>query len=127
MKILIVDDIKGWRDYHAVFVKQLFHDNCEIIFAESAREGYDKLLENNNAPFDIILTDLQMEDDFEPKYAGEWFVEQIKTLKNYYKTRVFIISASYNVNVIAESLGVDYIRKSTARSFPDVYEKINAE
>ena len=123
MKILIADDIKGWRDYHAGFVKKIFSD-CEITFAESAIEGYDKVLERNSNPFDIILTDLQMESDFEPKYAGEWFVEQIKTLKNYYKTKIFIISASYNVNIIAENLGVDYIRKSTARNFPEVYEKL---
>lgn len=123
MKILIADDIKGWRDYHAGFVKKIFSD-CEITFAESAIEGYDKVLESNGNPFDIILTDLQMESDFEPKYAGEWFVEQIKTLKNYYKTKIFIISASYNVNIIAENLGVDYIRKSTARNFPEVYEKL---
>lgn len=123
-KVLIVDDIKGWRDYHSGFVKRLFADDCEIVTAESAREGYDKLLEHNNAPFDIILTDLQMESDFEPKYAGEWFVEQIKTFKDYYKTKVFIISASYNVNIIAENLNVNYIRKSTAKIFPDVYNQI---
>ena len=65
-----------------------------------------------------------MESDFEPKYAGEWFVEQIKTFKDYYKTKVFIISASYNVNIIAENLNVNYIRKSTAKIFPDVYNQI---
>ena len=94
----------------------------DIQTAESAREGYDKLLENNEAPFDIIITDMQMENDFEPKYAGEWFIEQIKTFKNYSKTRVVIISAAYNVSMIAENYGVDYIRKSTARSFPDSYK-----
>ena len=122
-KILIVDDIKGWRDYHSAAVKNIF-DNCEIITAESAREGYGKLLEHNDNPFDIILTDLQMESDFEPKYAGEWLVEQIKTFPKYYKTKVCIISASYNINVIAESLDVNYLRKSTARSFPDSYSEI---
>ena len=81
-KILIVDDIKGWRDYHSYYIKEMFSDKCFIVTAESAKEGYDKLIENNNEPFDIILTDLQMEEDFEPKYAGEWFVEQIKTFKN---------------------------------------------
>ena len=123
MKILIVDDIKGWRDYHSAAVMRLF-DGCEIITADSAREAYDKLLENNNSPFDLILTDLQMESDFEPEYAGEWLVEQIKSLKNYCKTKVFIISASYNVPIIAERLGVNYIRKSTLRSFPDAYEQL---
>lgn len=122
-KILIVDDIKGWRDYHSFIMQGLF-ENAEIQTAESAREGYDKLLENNNSPFDIILTDLQMESDFEPKFAGEWFVEQIKTFKNYLNTKVVIISASYNIKTIAESLGVESISKTTARNFPDVYKSV---
>ena len=123
-KILIVDDIKGWRDYHSQVLKNIFSEDCEIQTVDSARAGYDKLLENNDKPFDIILTDLQMESDFEPKYAGEWFVEQIKTFKNYYKTKIIIISATYNINVIADNLGVFYIRKSTARSFPDSYKEL---
>ena len=120
MKILVVDDIKGWRDYHSLILSNLF-SNAEIQTAESAREAYDLLLQNNAEPFDIILTDMQMENDFEPKYAGEWFIEQIKTFKNYSKTRIVIISAAYNIPTIAENYRVDYIRKSTARSFPDAY------
>ena len=123
MKILIVDDIKGWRDYHSQIIGELFK-NVEIQTAESAREGYDKLLENNEHPFDIILTDMQMETDFEPKYAGEWFIEQIKTFKNYINTKIVIISAAYNINHIAENYGVNYIRKGTARNFPEVYKSI---
>jgi CheY-like chemotaxis protein len=121
MKILIVDDVKGWRDYHSYIMNELF-ENAEIQTAESARDGYDKLLENNESPFDIIITDMQMESDFEPKYAGEWFIEQIKTFKNYKNTRIVIISAAYNIPAIAENYGVDYIRKGTARSFPDAYK-----
>ena len=121
MKILIVDDVKGWRDYHSYIMNELFL-NAEIQTAESAREGYDKLLENNESPFDIIITDMQMESDFEPKYAGEWFIEQIKTFKNYKNTRIVIISAAYNIPTIAENYGVNYIRKGTARSFPDAYK-----
>lgn len=120
MKILIVDDVKGWRDYHSRIVSEMFAD-IEIYTAESAREGYDKLVENNETPFDIIITDMQMEMDFEPKYAGEWFIEQIRTFKNYTNTRVVIISAAYNIPVIAQNYGVEYIRKGTARSFPDAY------
>ena len=123
-RVLIVDDIKGWRDYHSQVLNLLLKGDCEIITADSARSGYDKLMENNDNPFDIIITDLQMESDFEPKYAGEWFVEQIKTFKNYYKTKVVIISATYNINIIADNLGVTFIRKSTARSFPDAYKDI---
>lgn len=120
MKILIVDDVKGWRDYHKAILATLF-DDAEFVTADSAREGYDKLIEYNESPFEIILTDMQMEADFEPKYAGEWFVGQIKGFKNYAKSKIVVISAAYNIGHIAESLGVDYIRKSTARSFPDVY------
>ena len=120
MKILIVDDVKGWRDFHSTIVKGIFTD-AEITTAESARVGYDKLLEFNDSPFDIIITDLQMENDFEPKYAGEWFVEQIKTSKSYSKSKIVIISAAYNLKHIAEMLNVDSISKSTARNFPDSY------
>lgn len=125
MKILIVDDIKGWRDYHAQHVLNLFSD-AELYFAESAREAYDIVLEHNAKPFDIVLTDMQMETDFEPKYAGEWFVEQIKSLKSYGKTKIFIISAAYNIDFIAKTLDVDYIRKTTARNFPEVYAEIKS-
>lgn len=123
-KVLIVDDIKGWIDYHTHFVSNLFPDAI-IEQALSAREGYDKLLEHNEKPFNIILTDLQMENDFEPKYAGEWFVEQIKTFKNYSKTKIVIISAAYNIRHIADTLGVECIPKQTARNFPDAYGILN--
>ena len=120
-RVLIVDDIKGWRDYHSYIINELF-DDVFIETAESAREGYEKLFQYNDAPFDIIITDMQMEQDFEPKYAGEWFIEQIKTFKNYSNTKVVIISATYNIHQIAENFAVDCIPKSTARNFPDSYK-----
>ena len=119
-KILIVDDIKGWRDYHTQVLSELF-PKTEIITAESARDGYDALLQNNDSPFDIIISDLQMEEDFEPKYAGEWFVEQIKTFKSQNRAKVVIISAAYNIKHIAETLNVFCIPKPTAYNFPDSY------
>ena len=76
-KILVVDDIKGWRDYHSYIMNELF-EHANIQTAESARDGYDKLMENNDVPFDIILTDMQMETDYEPDYAGEWLIKEIK-------------------------------------------------
>lgn len=121
MKILITDDVKGWRDYHSAVIRELF-DNAEIHTAESAKEGYDKLFENEKEPFDIIITDLQMEKDFAPQYAGEWFVEQIKDFKSCLNTKVVIISAAYNIRLIAENLGVECIPKGTAASFPQAYE-----
>lgn len=121
MKILVVDDVKGWRDYHSKIMSNLF-SSAEIYTADSAKDAYSLLLEHNNVPFDIILTDMQMETDYEPDYAGEWLIKEIKKLKNYYKTKIVIISAAYNINYIAQNYGVDYIRKSTARAFPDSYK-----
>ncbi len=120
MKILVVDDIKGWRDYHKIILEELF-TGCEFYEADSARSGYDLIIENNEAPFDIIITDLQMEHDFEPDYAGEWFVKQIKTFRNYSRTKIVIISATYNIRHIADILGVECIPKTTARNFPQAY------
>lgn len=121
MKILVVDDIKGWRDYHKTILETLFPDS-DIIEADSARSAYDLVMENNETPFDIIITDLQMEPDFEPDYAGEWLIKQIKTFKNYSMTKIVIISATFNIRHIAEILGVECLPKSTARNFPQAYE-----
>ena len=120
MKILIVDDIKGWRDYHTSIVTELLPE-ATIYTANSAKEAYNLLFENNEEPFDVILTDMQMENDYEPKYAGEWLIEQIKTFKSHTKSQIIIISAAYNISHIAETYGVEYIRKSTARNFPNCY------
>lgn len=123
MKILVADDIKGWRDYHIAVLNTLFPD-FEVTEADSASEAYSKILENNNTPFDIVITDLQMESDYEPLYAGEWLIERIKELKNYYKTKIVIISATYNIKMIAEKYGVYCIPKTAARNFPDVYKSV---
>ena len=121
-RALVVDDIKGWRDFHSSVLIQLFPDNIEIETAESATKAYDILL--NERVFDFIITDLQMEDDYAPKYAGEWFVEQIKSFKCYKDTKIVIISASYNVRHIAELLGVNCIPKSTATKCFSAYEEV---
>ena len=121
--VLIVDDIKGWRDFHEQALKAIFDEELKIDKAECAKDGYDKVLENNNSPYDIILTDLQMELDYEPKLAGEWLVEQIKMLPRYYKTKIVMISATYNIRQIAENSDVLYIPKSVARVSLESYKE----
>ena len=59
-KVLIVDDVKGWRDFNSNIVKMLFGDKIILHTAESATEAYKKILENNNEPYDIVITDMQM-------------------------------------------------------------------
>lgn len=120
-KVLIVDDVKGWREQHYLILRELLGDNVDFQWAASAREAYDIIYNNMNTPFDLVVTDLQMEEDFAPKYAGEWFVEQVKLLSAYANTRIVIISATYNIQLIAEGLGVHYLSKSLASKFPQSY------
>lgn len=120
-KVLIVDDIQGWREQHYLILKELMGEDTVFEFAASAQEGYDLVYNNINEPYNLIVTDLQMEEDFSPKYAGEWFIEQVKLLSQYANTRIVIISATYNIRLIAESYNVKYLSKSTASQFPQSY------
>ncbi len=122
-RILIVDDQSGWRDFHSNALKNA---DSQIIIetADFAGEAYSKILENNTNPYDIILTDLQMEEDYTPKLAGEWLVEQIKELPAYYKTKIIIISASPRIKFIAENYNVEFIPKAKAVGNVEKYKEI---
>jgi len=114
-RILIVDDAPGWRKYHEDAVRQIFKDEYEIITAASATEANDILYGYSDEPFDIILTDMQMESDYLPLYAGEWLIEQIQNFDKYKNSRIIIISAAPNIRFIAEKYGVEFIRKADCR------------
>ncbi len=119
-KILIVDDSQSWVNYHKTNLLNTY-DEVEIDCAYSARQAYDLIFGMVSDPYDLIITDLNMEYDFEPKYAGEWLVEQIKLLKQYYKTKIYICSAAYNIKMIAEHYNVNYIPKPLASRNREVY------
>lgn len=113
-KILIVDDSRGWLDYHQEKLTEFYGEDFVIEVADSARKGYDAVYNNLNQPYALIISDLQMELDFEPKHAGEWFVEQVKKMKEYQNTPIIIISAAYNIRSIANKLEVNCVPKATA-------------
>lgn len=115
-RILIVDDVPGWVRFHEQNIRHLNIPNIEIDTANSAREALSKLEVSIDNPYDVIFTDLQMESDFLPKYAGEWLIEQIKTFKEYNSTKIVIISASPNIRIIAERNLVLYLSKTIARN-----------
>lgn len=115
-RILIVDDVPGWVRFHEQNIRHLNIPNIEIDTANSAREALSKLEVSIDNPYDVIFTDLQMESDFLPKYAGEWLIEQIKTYKEYNSTKIVIISASPNIRIIAERNLVLYLSKTIARN-----------
>ena len=123
-KVLIVDDVPGWVKFHQNNIEYL-NLEVQIDTANSAREAVSKLEASIDEPYTTIFTDLQMESDFLPKMAGEWFVEQIKTYSKYYKdTKVVIVSASPSIKNIAERHGVLYLPKVVARnSSAEVYRE----
>lgn len=124
-KILIVDDVPGWVRFHQNNIEYLNLEDIEIDTAYSAKEGLAKIEANIDKPYNIIFTDLQMESDFLPKLAGEWFIEQIKTYSKYYKdTKIAIISASPVIERIAKNYGVEFISKIDLRnSDANIYKK----
>lgn len=115
-RILIVDDVPSWVRFHEQNIRHLNIPNIEIDTANSAREALSKLEGSIDNPYDVIFTDLQMESDFLPKYAGEWLIEQVKTFKEYNSTKIVIISASPNIRIIAERNQVLYLSKTIARN-----------
>lgn len=122
-RILIVDDSPNWVKYHESAILTLLKDDAEIEKAYSAREGVDKITASIDEPYDVILTDMQMETDFLPLYAGEWFIKQIQFFKEYKDTKIIIISAAGNIRQIAEKYGVDYIPKYMCKSVK-AYQKV---
>lgn len=113
-KILVVDDSPSWLAYHKSNLEMFYGKNFVVETADSARKGYDMVYNNLNAPYSLIISDLQMELDFEPKHAGEWFVEQVKNLNAYKNTPIIVISASYNIRSVANRLQAECLPKSIA-------------
>ena len=111
MKILIADDSEKWVEYHKSALIEIFDNKVVIDTANSAQKGVEKITLSLDEPYDFILTDMQMESNFLPLYAGEWFIKQIQYFKEYKNTKIIIISATSNIKQIAEKYGVDYIPK----------------
>ncbi len=123
-KILVTDDSPSWVRHHILNIKYILgEENVEIISAYSAKEGDICLLTNIDKPFDIIFTDMQMEPDFLPLNAGEWFIKQIQFYPEYKNTKIVIISASPRIENIAKKYGVDFIPKKFCQTTAP-YEKI---
>ncbi len=121
---LVVDDSPSWNKFHVDNLLALYGDDIEIDRAYTAREGYDWVYNYIDNPYDVIITDLSMEYDFAPQFAGEWLVEQIKLLKQYYKTKIVIVSGSMQIKHIAETFGVDYIPKAKIVNDRTVYQNL---
>lgn len=123
IKILAVDDMPQWRTFHFQTLNVILKDTeFELTLKNSATEAFEVIQENLSTPFDLIISDLQMESDFEPEHAGEWLIRNIQTLPQYLHTPKIIVSAAFNIKFIAEKLEVNYLPKPALIHNPLLYE-----
>ena len=120
-RILIAEDSSEWQRFHSSLLKNYDKHELDFVICDCAKDALSLAQESLNAPYDLVITDLQMETDFSPDFAGEWLVKQIRTFKEYLNTPVVIVSATYNIAFIAHSLGVKYLSKRTLVNNPDTY------
>ena len=125
MKILAVDDSFDWLNAHSMAISDVFGEDAEIVLASSAFEALNIYKsEYIETPFNLVITDLQMETDYEPLTAGEWLIKEILALKE--TQNILIVSSSFNIEQIADYYNVDCLSKRTIISNIDsYYEKLN--
>lgn len=112
-KVLIVDDSASWRIFNSNAVRHILGDAWEITVAQSATDGLEKLEEHKKEPFRLIISDLQMELDYEPQTAGEWFIEHAQMIPEYSNSKIIIISSMHSIGIIASKLNVDFVSKGS--------------
>ena len=121
MKILVADDSFDWLNMHSLTLNEVFGEDAEIISACSASEALNIYKdEYKDEPFYLVITDMQMESDFEPMYAGEWLIKEIQALNEL--QNILIVSSTSNIELIAADNGVDYISKQTILDDPDYFK-----
>ena len=109
---MIVDDTTAWRHFHQDVIEELYGDIFEIVTASSATEAIDIVRHHIEHPFALIISDLQMEMDYEPLLAGEWFVESVQEIPSYSNSHIVLISSMSNIEYIAQKYNVECISKS---------------
>ena len=121
MRVLTVDDSFDWLNIHSNVLSGIFEDSLELISANSASEAIDIYKSDyRENPFDLVITDLQMEGNFEPLYAGEWLIKEIQNLNA--SQPILIVSSCFNIEQIANTYNVDYISKRLIISDLDAYQ-----
>lgn len=119
MKILIVDDSVEWIKFHTNLLNRLLSDISYEIHSElSAKSGINNILNNSNSPYNLIISDLEMEEIQGESYAGMWFVRNILKRDDCKNSKIIIISGSYDIDKIAAKLNVDFIPKNMLYNNP---------
>ena len=113
-KILLVDDMPEWLNSHSNMLELLFgEDFFEIEYAISAKNAFSKVISNTEAPYDLIIADLEMENIADESYAGAWLVKNLQNKEICKNTGFLIISGSYDIEKVAGELKISYIPKDS--------------
>jgi DNA-binding NtrC family response regulator len=108
-RILVVDDEEEVRN---AICRRLAREGHEVVSANSAEEG-EAFLADTEAPFEVVITDMSMED-------GESGVRMLKAaMERSVFTEVIVLTAYGNVKNAVECMKLgayDYVEKN----IPDV-------
>lgn len=110
-RVLLAEDSRSWQKFHESLLRMYDKAEIELIVADNAKDAMQIINKNLSEPFDLVITDLQMELDFHPDMAGEWFLKQLLDIKEYNVVPKLIVSAAYNVDFIAANFGVKSLSK----------------
>ena len=98
-RFLVVDDMQQWQNFHIKAIQDIFTDldaDAEIITCDNATDALVCILKNIKNPFDVIISDLQMELEYEPEHAGEWLIRNTKNCVEYNNTKMMPIDIANN-------------------------------
>ncbi len=120
-RILIAEDSPEWQKVHSALLNKYDKFDLDFVIVPSAADAIEMLERNLENPYDMVITDLQMETDYHPQYAGEWLIHKIKSMSEYKNVPIVIVSATYNISFIAANLGVKYLSKRSLVNSADTY------
>jgi len=117
INILLADDIEGWLFFTKQNLQKFLHNfDVNYYLFETATQAYNFALQYSEK-IDIVITDLEMEPM--EKLAGEWLIENLKTIKSTQNAKYLIISSSFDISFIAQRTAADgYLRKVAYQSNP---------
>lgn len=110
-KVLIVDDTLSWLKFNQNLIETFFPKVFDITAVQTAWEARMAAVDNLEIPYDLIITDLQMENFGDDTLAGEWLIQQLKGFKEYSKSKFLVISGMTSIKHIAERNNVAFISK----------------
>lgn len=110
-KVLIVDDTLSWVKFNQNLIETFYPKIFDITTVQTAWDARLAAIENLDIPYDLIITDLQMENFENDTLAGEWLIKQIKGFKEYKNTKFLIISGMPTIKHVAERNNVAFISK----------------